>query len=144
MTADPLDTLPPSAPAGAADNVLLRVMIERLNGFGVALGELKGLMTSMDQRQQKAEVAQVAATATMEAAIKAAHTRLDDQAKDILKHGDDIKSLQAGQQATDKQIERFAVGYRLMAFIGSALGISVIAFIWSLITGQARVTFGGP
>lgn len=133
MSGDPLETLPP-APA-ANDNGALRVVMERLGGMSAALLELKALVQSMDMRQRQAELDRVAVTATQEAKITAAHTRLDT-------HANDIKELKAAKDATDKRLGVLEPAYRLMLFVGSALGISVIGLIWALITGTAKITFG--
>jgi hypothetical protein len=40
-----------------------------------------------------------------------------------------------------KEVEKVMPALRLIMWVGAAIGASVIAFIWSLITGQASVTF---
>lgn len=134
MATDPLDTLPP-VPA-ANDNGALRVVMERLGGMAAALVELKTLVQAMAARQQQDALERVAATATQEAKITAAHTRLDG-------HANEIKDLKAANAAAEKRLSVLEPAYRLMLFVGSALGISVIGLIWALITGTAKVTFGG-
>lgn len=45
--------------------------------------------------------------------------------------------------ATEKTVQALIPAYRILIFIGSALGASVIAFLWALITGQAEIVFTG-
>lgn len=143
MTGDPLDTAPHSA---ASDNGALRVVMERLGAFAQAIAELKGLMISLDQRQQKAELDRVGAMAVLESKITSAHARLDVHNEKLVEQRADINELdrkhEAARRETDRQLNQFATAYRIMAFIGGGLGLTLIAFIWTLITGQAKVTFG--
>jgi hypothetical protein len=43
--------------------------------------------------------------------------------------------------ATEKAVATLMMAYRIQVFLGSALILSILALIWSLITGQAEVSF---
>lgn len=140
MATDPLETAP--GPVAASDNGTLRVVMERLQGMTGALVELKAIVQSIDTRMRQAELDRVSAAAVMEAKITAAHTRLDSHGEKIEANTANIKALEASQAATDKRVGTLEPAYRVMVFVGSALGLSVIALIWALITGTAKITFG--
>lgn len=135
-TGDPLDT------SAANDNGALRVVMERLQGVTGALVELKTIVQSIDSRMHQAEIERVSASAVMEAKITAAHTRLDAHDEKLKTNGDDVKALETAQEETNKRLNALEPAYRLMLFVASALGISVIGLIWALITGAAKVSFG--
>lgn len=141
MSGDLLDTPPPASAAN--DNGALRVVMERLQGVMGVLADVKTAVQSIDTRMRQAELDRVSAAAVMEAKITAAHTRLDSQGEKIETNAADIKALEVSQSATDKRVNALEPAYRVMVFVGSALGLSVIALIWALITGTAKVTFGG-
>lgn len=129
--------------ATASDSGALRVVMERLGGLTAALVELKTLVLSMDARQRQDALDRVGVAAMLEAKITAAHNRLDVQANKLDEHTTDIKALETVQQATDRRLSPLEAAYRLMAFVASALGLSVTALIWALITGQVQLVFGG-
>lgn len=116
--------------------------MERLGSFASALSEIKGVMMSLDRRLQQAELDRVGASAVLEAKITAAHTRLDAQQDKLNEHRADIDAHKIAQKEVDRQLGQFATAYRIMAFVGSALGLSIIALIWGLLTGQVHLTFG--
>lgn len=144
MTADPLDTLPNVAATN--DNGALRVVMERLGGLAAALLEVKALVQSMDAQQRRDAIERATSTTAMDAKIVAAHTRLDDHDDKL----DELENAQketdreykAAQKEADKKLGRFEAAYNVMVFVGGALGLSVIALIWSLITGQVHLVVG--
>lgn len=138
---DTLDTAPGAAVG--TDNGALRVVMERLGALATAFVEVKALVQSIDTRMRQAELDRVSAAAVVEAEITAAHTRLDGHAEKLDTHATDIKDLKAAQATSDKRLSALEPAYRLMLFVASALGLSVIGLIWALITGAAKVTFGG-
>jgi hypothetical protein len=42
-----------------------------------------------------------------------------------------------------RDIEKIAPVVRVMLWVGAAIGASIVGLIWSLITGQAAIVFGG-
>ena len=52
-----------------------------------------------------------------------------------------IKDTLDDHEERIKQLERLAPAMRVVIWIGGALGVSVVALIWALITGQAVVVF---
>ena len=144
MATDPLETA--QGPVAASDNGALRVVMERLQGMTGALVELKAIVQSIDTRMRQAELDRVSAAAVLEAKITAAHTRLDAHGEKLKIHGDDLEALDkrqaTAQKETDRQISQLLPAYRIMLFVASALGLSVIGLIWALIVGTAKITFG--
>lgn len=133
MTDDPLDTLPPAHAAN--DNGALRVVMERLGGMSAALVELKALVQAMAARQQQEALERLAASATQEAKITAAHTRLDG-------HEGRLKELEDFKQDAERKLGRFEVVVSIAVFLGSTLGAAVVLLIWGLITGTVKVLPG--
>lgn len=54
-----------------------------------------------------------------------------------------IALLTVAQQNTEKQIAKFADAYRVMLWIASALGLSILSLIVGVVTGQVHLVFGG-
>ena len=53
-----------------------------------------------------------------------------------------IMAFFTGEYLEDhKKIEKIWPAYQIMMFVTSALGLSIIALIWSLITGRAELIF---
>ena len=41
----------------------------------------------------------------------------------------------------EKSVERASTVVRIVSWVGAVIGVSIIALIWALITGQAQVVF---
>jgi uncharacterized protein involved in exopolysaccharide biosynthesis len=60
--------------------------------------------------------------------------QVDAQEKDVEKVGSRLEAL-------EEEMEKLAPAVRIVIWVGGALGVSVVALIWALITGQAQVIF---
>ena len=55
-----------------------------------------------------------------------------------------VSRVQLTLGTIEKKVDTLWMFYRGAMWIAGALGLSIIALIWSLITGQAHITFGSP
>lgn len=132
----PRTTNPPTAPVSAADGLhYLQRQIDNLGErMDKSFAELKDMMRSFDERLlsfnerlHNAENREAGCQPILTARLDAAFRKLDEHERKIESHNDYLAVLRTA--------------YRVQVFIASALGISIIALIWSLITGQARLDF---
>lgn len=133
---DAQDTLP-----SVNDNGTIRVVLLRIDGLTAAMGEVKAFLQSVDARLRQIELERVGAAAVLEAKITAAHTRLDGHEEKLKTHADDIRALLAGQQRIDTALTRYADGWRVLTWIGSAVGLAIIGLIIAVVTGQVKLLF---
>jgi hypothetical protein len=96
--------------------------------------EIKVLVRSFDERVRGVEMQEAGCQPLLSGRIDAAWRRLGEHDSTFDKHDGRLKDLEA-------QLGRLMTMYAIFVFIGSALGLSVIALIWALITGQAQVVF---
>ena len=84
---------------------------------------------------------------SMEAAIKRVEDKLesiDCRVRDIEK--EDVRSESVAETVEDhedriRELEKLAPAMRVVLWIAAVLGVSVIALLWALITGQAVLAF---
>lgn len=105
------------------------VLAEMIKGVREDVGEVKTTM----HRLEDSDRVRIAENAQLSAKVDAAHRRID-----ILVH--DFDNLKAVVDAINKTLPNLVTAYRVGIFIMSALGVSIIALIWSLIIGQAHLS----
>ena len=96
--------------------------------------EIKDMLRSNEERIRKVEQVEAGCQPILHVRIDQVSKTLDDHNARLTSHSQQIRS-QNDQMAPLKTM------YKVMVFISSALGISIMALIWSLILGQAQVVF---
>ena len=64
---------------------------------------------------------------------KSAYAAIAQNSSDVATRFDDVS----------KKVSVMWVGYQMLTWVATVFGVSIIALIWSLITGAATITFGG-
>jgi predicted RNase H-like nuclease (RuvC/YqgF family) len=103
------------------------VLAEKIDNLQTSINELKDTLRQLDGEQRQSELDAVRDHTRIEGKADAANNRLDIHSRRLEKVERDLPNL--------------ILAYRIMATVGGVLGVSVIALIWSLITGQAHITF---
>lgn len=98
------------------------------------LDEIKALVRSFDDHVRVVEMKEAGCQPITINRLDSTWRRLDDHEIKFVQHD-------ARHQKLDRQLGRAMSMYGIFVFISSALGLSVIALIWSLLTGQATVVF---
>jgi len=117
------------------------VLIERITNLQLDVSEIKKSVNVLDdiqrefQREYLTEHAKVVQEAT------AAHRRLDEFEKRLEERNKEMDKMRIQMEAIQKAIAPMISAYRMLVFLGSALGLSVLALIWSMITGQVQLVF---
>ena len=110
----------------------------QINGLGERMqqgfDEIKVMLHSYEERTRTLEHKEAGCQPII-------HARLDAQQQDIAGHDTKLATKSQQINALEKQVARLATMYSVFVFIGSSLGLSIIALIWSLITGRAEIIF---
>jgi hypothetical protein len=111
-----------------ASTAVLQAQIDSL-GIRMDKGfdEIKDLLRSYEERMRKTEQLEAGCQPVITTQIKSVFLELG-------KHDGRIEKL-------EKQLGRVMAMYSVFIFISGALGLSIIALIWAMITGQATVVF---
>ena len=106
------------------------VILEKIINIQGDVSEIKIVAERLSTNYQifQREVVRETAEATMKAA--ASHRRLD-------LHDERIKAIENQMKEIRDALHPLIWTNKILAFVGSAVGLSVIALIWSLITGKA-------
>lgn len=112
------------------EDVSNAVLKERLDVVVQNTADIKAAIEKIDGRVDVVEIANV----KIDGKADAAHRRLDDHVKRL-------DTLEVAVRNLSDAVQPLVWTSRLIAFVGTAVGVSIIALIWSLITGQASVTF---
>jgi chromosome segregation ATPase len=129
-----------SAPASDSQ-ATIALLAQKLDMFGGLLVELKGLMQQLDQRLQQVERNTASYQSANDARLDETNRRLDEHEREIEKQESEINGLKTRINQSELTVQRLMIAYGVLVFIGSAFGLSVIALIWSLLTGQAQLVF---
>jgi predicted RNase H-like nuclease (RuvC/YqgF family) len=114
--------MPPSSTAA------LQAQIDNLGErMDRGFDEIKNLLRSYEERTRKVEQQEAGCQPVITSQIKSVFLELG-------KHDGRIEKL-------EKQLGRVMAMYSVFIFISGALGLSIIALIWAMITGQATVVF---
>lgn len=119
-------------PAPQASNQA--VLIERIETLRVDISELKQLMMTHIEAQEQDQRQYLREHAKVEASTVAAHRRLDDLEKLTAGLVNDTKALKDA-------IQPLIFANKILTWVGVLLGGSVVALIWSIITGQVTLVF---
>lgn len=111
------------APPGVSQSQISALEQRIEKGFD----ELKEMLKGFDERVRAVEQREAGCQPIITARLDAAFRKIDDH---------DLRLI-----TVEKHADRMMAAYQFMLFMGSALGLSVIALIWALITGQAQVVF---
>lgn len=103
------------------------VLANKIDNLQSTLDRLEESMSKLDAEQRQSELNAARDNARIENKADSAHRRIDNLVTQL--------------GTVQKELPTLILAYRVMAFIGGALGLSVIALIWALITGQAKITF---
>lgn len=96
--------------------------------------EIKKLLRSYEERTRLIEIGEASCQPMVLARIEASWQKLvEHEVKLMTQDGKILKQ--------DARLAQLMMMYKIFVFIGGALGLSMIALIWSLITGQAQVVF---
>lgn len=96
--------------------------------------ELKNMVRPLDERLRAIE--------RMEAGCyPVTVTRIDAVVKQLSDHETKIAAKSQQINKLEQQVSKLAGMYNFFIFISSAFGLSLIALIWALITGQAHIVF---
>ena len=110
-----------------ADNDSITRDLAKLEGLvSEGFRDIKGSMEKLDIRLRSLEQSH-SAVARVEG------VRLDNVEEDVDK-------LEKRVECIEKILPTLQNAVRVFVFLGSALGVSILALIWSLITGQAVLT----
>lgn len=104
------------------DELLEEEDLSTKNGLRFAFTVLREAMATlydMEDRVKQAETAYVA---------------ISKNTSDVATRFEDVS----------KRVNVMWVGYQMLTWVATVFGISIIALIWSLITGAATITFGMP
>lgn len=96
--------------------------------------EIKALVRSFDDHVRLVEMKEAGCQPITVSRLDSTWHRLDEHEIKLVQHD-------AKHQKLDRQLGRAMSMYGIFVFISSALGLSIIALIWSLLTGQATVVF---
>ena len=110
------------------------VILEKINNVQGDVSEIKQDVKNLSNNYRAFERESIRERANLVGKVNAAQTYAEENRRrivDIEKKMTEIQNALQPLIATNK----------LLAFIGGALGISIIALIWALITGQAILAF---
>lgn len=110
------------------------VLLERLEALRCDIAELRVVVDAQSKDYRDFREAYVKAHARVEGQAEAAHRRLDEHELDHVQLEGDVRQLK-------EQLAPVVMWGKVVAFVGSAVMLSVIALIWSLITGQVHMVF---
>jgi hypothetical protein len=122
----------PTTPRRTAGDFAL--LSQRMETMGESIEELKVMVKELSTSIQALEKRELVCQANVVNRGDSNYGRIEDHEKRLV-------LLKLWQEETQKVLERVLFSYRIIAFIGSSLGISIIALIWALITGSAEITF---
>ena len=106
------------------------VLEERIEAVFSTLIRIEEMLARYDERMRLLEREGSIDHMRIETKVDAAHRRIDDMQPVIQMVRDSLPGLLTVSRA--------------MIWLGGVLGLSVLALIWSLITGQATISFHGP
>ena len=112
----------------------LGVVITHLEHVREDIGEIKENVKSLDKREAEFERMYVKEHTILADKAEDAHKRIDKQE-------DEISTLKNEVRVICDKLSPIIQGHKIMVFIGAALGMSVLALIWSLITGNVELLF---
>ncbi len=105
---------------------------QKLGLMGESLDDLKGMVKDLADKVGNLEKKEISCQASIQFRVDLAHSRLDAQAEQL-------KILEGWKSQASEFLTRLNTAYGILVFVASAFGVSIIALIWALVTGQAVV-----
>lgn len=112
----------------------LRLLEQRFDALGGALEELKAMVKDIGGQVAALEKREISCNLATQMRVEQAHQRLEEQAKAM-------KAMDERQDRHEMMMQRLYTAYGILVFVASAFGVSLVALLWSLMTGQATVVF---
>ena len=109
------------------DNTAYDVLLERIETVRDDAREIKSSVKCLDQNYRAFREEYTRGHVQVESSIERAHERIDE-------NEEAIGNLR-------KAVEPLVPTYKVLLWIGGALGTSVLVLIWMLITGQVQLLF---
>jgi len=106
------------------------VVLEKIISLREDIQGLRTMLKEMAFSQQEALVMRM----KIDQSVQAAHRRLDI-------YQPKVEALDKQLNTMQDMLRPLIITNRVMAFLASALILSVIGLVWSLITGQAQLVF---
>lgn len=111
-----------------------QVILERIEAVKCDLAEVRGMISELTRDYRSFREAYTKENVPLSLQAAAAHRRLDE-------HKEVHAKLEVQVEELKKQLTPLVLWGKVVAFVGSAVMLSVIALIWSLITGQVHMVF---
>ena len=108
------------------------IVLERIESLRCDIAELRGAVDVLTRDYREFREVYVGAHVSLEAKAEAAHRRLDEHINGQKDLENDVKQLK-------EQLAPVVLWGKIIGFVGSAVMLSIIALIWSLITGELRL-----
>jgi hypothetical protein len=117
---------------GASASIAL--LAQRLETMGGSLDELKGMVKELRVTVDGLERREDRCQAVLQMRVDQAHARLDEQKRAL-------EAMESWKELAERVMQKLQLAYGILAFVATAFGLSIIALIWALLTGQASVVF---
>ncbi len=121
-----------TTPRGVGGDIAL--LAQKVEIMGDSIEDLKAMVKELSTSMQALEKREIVCQGTVLNRADANHGRIEDHEKRLVQ-------MRIWQDEAQKILNQIQFGYKVVAFIGSAVGLSIIALIWALITGQAVIGF---
>lgn len=109
-------------------------IMEQIKAIKEDTAEIKAELSEHVKDQNRFMVDDAKRQSTTEQRVSNAHERIDALSKSTVEISAQVKT-------NEQQIARLAFQARIVSWVASALGLSLIALIVSIITGQATIIF---
>lgn len=116
-----------TAGRGNSQAVAIAELSQQMRSWGAALIELKEMVRELTDKVTALERREIEQ-----------QTRLQYQ---VAQHDEDLVALKAWREQAERLLGRLGSEHRILVWVASAFGASIVALIWALITGQATVVF---
>jgi len=127
----------PRTPSRATSDVV----VERLAYLQKDVTELKTSFSCFSGQLERLERTYLVEHEKLVGKVDSANARIDSALVDIKLQNDRVKELTNNVDALERSVSPLVTSNKIMAWIGSALGLSVIALLWMLLTGQVQLIF---
>ena len=117
------------------------VIIERLEHLRCDIQEIKAALEKRGEQDQKFRDEYQREYAKVDGKTEKAHTRIDELNQRMAAMSTQTESNQKALEDLQKAIQPLVTANKILVWIGGVLGVSTVALIWSLITGQAQLVF---
>lgn len=119
----------------------INVLNERIVSMQVDLTEIKLAIQCMTANYDELERLYLVEHERLTGKVEITNRRLDDQSAKIDAEAQRVKVLADQLLQLEKSIQPLIVSNKILVWVGTLLGGSVILLIWMILTGQASVVF---